>query len=244
MNKPHKVVIITGAARGIGKAIAETFAQAQWKIIVNYRNSAEQANNICRDIEKLGGEAYPFQADVADTGAVRKMVDFVLKTCGRIDALINNAGLCKNSSLARMDDNAWDTIIAADLTGPWNMIRACAPTMISQNSGNIINISSIGGLRGMAGSANYATAKGALIDLTIQAARELGTQGVCINAVLPGFHLTGMGANASKDYIQAAKNESVLSATTDINELANFILLLASTKTISGQIFNWDSRTI
>jgi len=124
------------------------------------------------------------------------------------------------------------------------MIRACAPSMIAQNSGNIINISSVGGIRGLAGSASYATAKGALIELTKHAACELGTNNIGVNAVLPGFHINGMGSKASEKYIGAVTEDSVLHTTTDLNELTKFIVMLASTKTVSGQIFNWDSRII
>jgi 3-oxoacyl-[acyl-carrier protein] reductase len=244
MNKQNKVVIITGGARGIGKALAETFAHSGWAVIVNYRASSDEAEKLCQKINSTGAMALPFQADVTDINAVNKMIKLVLSKFGRIDALINNAGICVNSSLARMSDDAWDSVIATNLRGPWNMMRACAPAMASQKSGNIINIGSIGALRGMAGCANYSAAKGALLELTKEAAREFGQDGICVNAVLPGFHKTGMGAHASPDYVKAAINESVLKTTTDINELLKFVVMLASTKTVSGQIFNWDSRTI
>ena len=181
MNERQKVIIITGAARGIGRALAVTFAREGWTIIVNYRASVDQAVALCRDVESNGGRAFPFGADVTDTNAVKKMIKFSLETCGHIDALINNAGICVNSSIARMTDDAWDSVLATDLRGPFNVVRACAPAMISQKSGNIINIGSIGGLRGMAGSANYAAAKGALIEMTKQAAFELGGLGISVN---------------------------------------------------------------
>ncbi len=239
-----KTVIITGAARGIGSSLAETFARTGWAVTVNYHTSAEQAEALCRKIKTLGGTAKPFQADVSNSNTVHKMIESVLDEYGRIDALINNAGVCHNSSLSRMDEAHWDLVVETDLKGPWNMIRACAPAMISQNSGNIINIASIGGIKGMAGSANYAAAKGALIELSRQAAVELGEHGISVNSVMPGFHLSGMGAHASENYIKQSREDSVLKTTTDIHELAQFVVMLASTKTISGQTFNWDSRLL
>jgi 3-oxoacyl-[acyl-carrier protein] reductase len=240
----NKTVIITGGARGIGSALSEAFAGAAWSVAVNYHTSAEQAEALCRKITELGGTAKLFQTDVSDSNAAHKMIESVLNEQGRIDTLINNAGICHNSSLSRMSEEEWDPVIATDLKGPWNMIRACAPAMISQNSGSIINIGSIGGIKGLAGGSNYAAAKGALIELTKQTAIELGKNGISVNTVLPGFHLSGMGAHATENYTKQSREDSVLKTTTNITELAQFIVMLASTKTVSGQTFNWDSRII
>ncbi|MBN1621221.1 MAG: SDR family NAD(P)-dependent oxidoreductase [Endomicrobiales bacterium] len=243
MNK-NPVVLITGGSRGIGAGIASEFAGNGYNVVINFLQDKKKADELLEKIRTKKGTARLYQADITDSSGVKKMVEDILKNEGRIDVLINNAGVIVNKSILKTDDSDWEKVIKTDLTGAFYLIKECSGVMARQKSGSIVNITSIVGARGVGGSSGYASAKAGLMGLTKSAARELGRFNICVNAVMPGFHLTDMGKEASDKYMELVKNESVLKRTTDIDELAKFIVFLSGMKTVSGQVFNWDSRII
>ena len=240
----NKVILITGASRGIGREIALAFAAPGNVIFINYIKDKAAALDAAVAVEKRGAAACVLQADVSDFSRVQAMVKETAGKAGRIDVLINNAGITRNRSIIKMPPADWHDVMRTNLDGAFFLTRECGALMAKNGGGAIINIASIIGVRGAAGCANYAAAKAGLIALTKSAAIELGRFKVRVNAVLPGFHLTGMGKTAAKDYIERARAESVLGVTTDVAELAAFVVFLSQTITVSGQVFNWDSRVI
>jgi len=239
----NKVVLITGASRGIGRGIALAFAGAGFTIAAVYHKEVSKARELKSGIEGAGGACEAFQCDVSDASSVKLMAGRVTERLGKISVLINNAGICRDSIVVNMSEVDWDEVLRTDLNGPFLVIRECAE-LLEKDGGAIINISSIAGVRGNFGGANYAAAKAGLIALTKTAAKELGPQKITVNAVLPGFHLTDMGGAMPEKYSQKIKTDSVLGLTTDIKELADFVVFLSGMKTVSGQVFNWDSRVI
>ncbi len=241
--KHNKTVLITGASHGIGRETALEFAMAGFNVAACYNKEAEKARELKSLIENSGGKCEIFCCDVSSRQSVKQAVIAVHNTFGGIDVLVNNAAICRDRTVINMSDEEWDIVIKTNLTGPMTLIQECAPLM--QNEGGaIINISSIAGVRGNYGGANYALAKAGLIALTKTAAREFGPMNITVNAVLPGFHLTDMGKTISEKYAKKIKEESVLGLTTDVKELARFVVFLAGMKTVSGQVFNIDSRMI
>lgn len=239
-----KVVLITGAARGIGRETALFFGRNGCNIIINYIKEKEKAESAAEEIIKCGGNASIFKCDISIHAQADNMVDSIVRKHKRIDILINNAGICGGPSIIKTSGNIWNKVINVDLNGPFYVLRKCAQFMAKQSSGSIINIASVAGVRGSYGGADYSSAKAGLIALTKSAAKELGRFNVCVNAVLPGFHLTDMGRDSSDRYKDTVKQESVLNTTTDLYELVQFLFFLSNMKTVSGQVFNWDSRII
>jgi len=238
------VVLITGASRGIGRSIALEFGKNDYTVIVNFLKEKEKALSVAETIVKNGGRARVLAADVSEAGAVKTLVSDIEANEGRLDVLVNNAGLTKHRSIVKMSDDEWGKVIATDLSGPFYVIRECAPFMARNKGGAIINMGSILGFRGAFGTANYAGAKAGLVGLTKSAAIELGRFNVRVNMVLPGFHLTDMGTGASDKYVEKARLDSVLGVTTDLDEFARFVVFLSQAKTVSGQVFNFDSRIL
>lgn len=240
----RKTVLITGASRGIGRVIALAFGSRGWHVAVNYVKDAKAAEECVAEVAAAGGTAAAVQADVADQAQVQAMVKSVAGTAGRIDALVHCAAVCRDRTILNMSVEEWDAVMNTDLRGSFFVVQECGKLMSRQRGGSIIVLSSIVGMRGSVGNANYAAAKAGLTALAKGAARELGRFGVRVNTILPGFHLTGMGKTAPAAYIEKIKAESVLGCTTDIHELAAFVGFLSETTTISGQVFNWDSRIL
>jgi 3-oxoacyl-[acyl-carrier protein] reductase len=238
------VVLITGAARGIGRHIARACARDGFTVAINYNTSDAAAVALQQEIVSAGGRAILCQTDITDRAAVKKMVSDLFESTGRIDVLINNAGIACDNPVLKMTAEQFDSVVRTCLDAPFMLVQECSRHMMKQRHGAVINIGSIVGLRGSAGAANYAAAKGGIISLTKTVARELGRFNICCNTVLPGFHATGMGVTVSDVYRKKVLEESVLGTTTDIDELARFVVMLAHTRTVSGQVFNWDSRII
>lgn len=236
--------LITGASRGIGREIALEFSRAGYSIILNYKNEKAKAESVAEEIKNAGGDAFVFQADIADSSSVKNLINNIVKTKNHIDVLINNAGICRDRTILKMSLQEWKEVIDTNLSGSFYVLQECAKIMVKQKSGSIINIASITGCRGSIGNANYTSSKAGLLALTKSAARELGRFNIRVNAILPGFHLTDMGQSAPLNYQEKISQESVLGLTTDIKELSKFVVFLAGMKTISGQIFNCDSRII
>ncbi|MDR3124861.1 MAG: SDR family oxidoreductase [Endomicrobium sp.] len=231
-----KTILITGISRGIGKHLAIAFSKAGWNVCGCYKN--DKPDYVLKNSKFI-------QADVCVYDDVKKLVTTTIGEYGSIDSLINNAGISNPSTILKMSNNEWSSVINTNLTGVFYTTKEVLKVLSKRRkSGSIINIVSIRAFTAFIGSANYSTSKAGLIAFTKNLSIEAGHFGITANAVLPGFHLTNMGNNASDSYIKKVKEESVLNTTTDIKEFTDFIIFLSGLKTVSGQVFNFDSRLI
>ena len=192
MKLENKVALVTGAARGIGKAIAKALAAEGAVVIVNYNGSAQRAAETVKEIEEAGGKALAIRCNVADFTACKDMIDGIIKEQGRLDILVNNAGITRDGLLMKMSEEDFDSVMDTNLKGAFNCIRHVARQMIKQKSGRIISISSVSGVLGNAGQANYSASKAGIIGLTKATAREVASRGITVNAIAPGFITTDM----------------------------------------------------
>lgn len=195
MSLNGKTALITGASRGIGRAIALRLAEDGANVAVIYAGSADKAEAVVNEITALGVNAKAYQCNVADSAAVNETVKAVTNDLGKIDILVNNAGITRDGLMLRMKDEDFDAVLDTNLKGAFNMIRACYSGFIRKKSGRIINISSVSGIMGNAGQANYSASKAGVIGLTKSVARELASRGITCNAVAPGFIQTDMTEN-------------------------------------------------
>ena len=192
MSLSGKTALVTGASRGIGRAIALRLAEDGANVAVIYAGSADKAEAVVNEITALGVQAKAYQCNVADSAAVNETVKAVTNDLGKIDILVNNAGITRDGLMLRMKDEDFDAVLDTNLKGAFNMIRACYSGFIRKKSGRIINISSVSGIMGNAGQANYSASKAGVIGLTKSVARELASRGITCNAVAPGFIQTDM----------------------------------------------------
>ena len=198
MNGTNRVALITGAARGIGRAIALALAAPGLTIYLNDVTLGEDALATQRDVEAAGAAARLVEFNVADAGAVAQAVDGIVKESGRLDILVNNAGITRDNIILRLKEEEWDAVLAVNLKGAYNCIRAAGKAMVKQRFGRIINIASVVGVMGNAGQANYVASKAGLIGLTKSVARELASRNITVNAVAPGFIQTEMTENLAE----------------------------------------------
>ncbi|MFZ3089234.1 MAG: SDR family NAD(P)-dependent oxidoreductase [Nitrospirota bacterium] len=250
------VVIITGASRGLGKAIALKYGKEGWSVLVNYLAQKKEAEDVAEKIKRLDGEAEIYKGDVTNIKDVENMIDAAMKRWSRIDVLINNAGVARDSLLIKMSEDDWDKVIDTNLKGAFNCIREVTRIFIQQKNGHIINIASIVGIQGRIGQANYAASKAGLIGLTKAAAIELGEYNIRVNAVIPGYLPTEMGSGLSDKMKEKIIGRNVLkryppTLTLPLEgggkgegEVADFVHYLSTKENISGQVFNLDSRII
>jgi len=189
-----KVALVTGASRGIGRAIALELARRGADVAVNYARNAKAAAEVVDAVVELEGRALPIAADVGDFEQAAILVNTTLKELGGLDILVNNAGITRDMLLMRMDEQAWDEVLQVNLKGVFNTCKAAVRTLIRQRSGRIINISSVSGILGQVGQTNYAASKAGLIGFTKSLARELGSRGITVNVVAPGFIPTDLNA--------------------------------------------------
>lgn len=238
------VVIITGASRGLGRAIALKYGREGWSVLINYLEQKKAAEAVAEKVRGLDGKAEIYQADVSKAEDVRNMIDAAMKKWGRIDVLINNAGITKDSLLIKMKEQDWNAVMNTNLKGAFICIQQAAKIFIQQKDGHIINIASIVGIQGRKGQANYSAAKAGLIGLTKAAAIELGEYNIRVNAVLPGYLPTEMGAEISDKTREQIIEKNALHRLSDAKEAADFVFHLSKTENISGQVFNLDSRII
>lgn len=239
-----RVIIITGASRGLGREIALRFGSAGERVVVNFRSNEPAARTVAADVIQRGGEAIMYGADVKNPDEVETMVSHTREQWGSVDVLINNASLTKDGLVLRMNEEAWDEVSDTNLSGPFYCIRAVSSYMADQRSGHIINISSIVGLQGREGQANYSAAKAGLIGLTKAAAQELGLFNIKVNAVLPGYLATEMSSAISNAMHERIMRNNALGRGNAADEVADFVYRLSSMNNVSGQVFNLDSRIL
>jgi 3-oxoacyl-[acyl-carrier protein] reductase len=234
------VCLVTGSSRGLGKSTALLFGNKGHKVVIHYRNNKTNAEHVAGKIKK----SMFLKADVANFVEIESLVDNVIGKWGRIDVLVNNAGITKEALLIKTSGDDFDEVINTNLKGCFNLIRAVGHHMMNQKSGHIINISSYAGIKGKKGLSAYSVSKAGLIGLTKSCAKELAGYNVMVNAVLPGYMITDMGMESSARGKDTALKESMLKEFTDPDNVAGFIAYLSETKGVTGQIFNLDSRVM
>ncbi len=242
MHLRGRTAIVTGATRGIGRAIALRLAQEGANIAFNYLNNEQIADGLKREIESLGVSASSFKVDVRDFEQVQKMKASVLDQFETFDILINNAGITKDSALAMMNQDDWLDVIDTNLNGTFNMTKAAIITFMKQKRGDIINIASVSGVMGMARQCNYASSKGGMIAFTKSLAKEVASFNVRVNAIAPGFIETEMVGNLKEDYRNKMKALIPLGRfgkPEEVAETVNF-LLLEKARYITGQVIQID----
>jgi len=240
----NRVIIVTGASRGLGRTIALRFGLAGARIVVNYRERHQEAVAVVERITEQGGQALSHQADVRQGAMVDAMIDVAMKQWGTVDVLVNNAGITRDGLAVRMSEQEWDDVLSTNLTGPFHCIRAVSRAMMRQRSGHIISLASLTGLQGRAGQANYSAAKAGLVGLTRSTAKELGRFNIKANAVLPGFLATEMGCSVSGAALDRIIEENSLGRSSTQEEVSDFIYHLSLMQHVSGQVFNLDSRIL
>lgn len=235
-----KVALITGGARGIGKAIALKYASEGADIALTYFESAAQASDVVAEIESTGVKVKAYQCDASDFESTLALIEQVHKEFCHIDILVNNAGIAKDGLIMRMSEEQWDQVINVNLKSAFNSIRACTPIMARQRSGSIINISSVVGVSGNAGQGNYSASKAGLIGLAKSVAKEMGPRGIRANCIAPGFILTDM-TKALSDQIREEWVKTIpLRRNGTPEDVANVALFLASdlSSYVSGQVIH------
>ena len=237
-----KVALVTGASRGIGRAVALCLAECGARVVITDRRSAAEAEEVAHEIRSHGGECLVAPADVSQPADVERMVEATQQAFGRIDILVNNAGVSRDTLILRMSEEDWDQVMATNLRGAFLCTRAVLRTMMRQRWGRIINISSVSGLAGNAGQANYAAAKAGLIGLTKTTAREMGSRSITVNAVAPGLIDTDMTKALPDALRQEALRRIVLGRTGTPEDVAAAVAFLASDEAsyITGQVLIVD----
>ncbi|WBL49163.1 3-oxoacyl-[acyl-carrier-protein] reductase [Clostridium estertheticum] len=237
-----KTAVVTGASRGIGRAIALKLAKHGANVVVNYRNSVDAVQEVVKEIEALGVKVLAIQADISSYADVENMIKKSVEEFGSIDILVNNAGITKDGLLMRMKEADFDSVIDINLKGAFNCTRHVAAIMLKQRSGRIINISSVSGLTGNAGQVNYSAAKAGIIGMTKSVAREFGSRGVTCNAVAPGYIQTDMTEDLSAKVKDTIMGTIPLKRLGRPEDVANVVAFLATDEAayITGQVINVD----
>lgn len=246
MEQVNKVALVTGSAKGIGKAVALAFARAGYDIVINYNGSKEAALSVQQEIEGLNQKAIVVQADVSDEEQVKAMVDATMEAYGRIDVLVNNSGINKDGLMMRMSAEDFSKVIKVNLEGSFNCIKQVSRIMVRQRSGSIINMSSVVGIIGNAGQANYAASKAGLIGLTKSAARELALRHIRVNAIAPGFIDTDMTQKLAQKDKDRMLEQIPLKTFGKPEDVANVCVALASDSFsyVTGQVIHVDGGMV
>lgn len=246
MKLEGKKALVTGASRGIGRAIALALAAEGADVAVNYAGSEAAAKEVAAEIEAMGRKAFVIQADISSNAAATEMIDKVVAEFGRIDILVNNAGITRDGLLMRMKEEDWDAVLTTNLKGVFNCTKASIKYMMKQRAGHIVSISSVVGLMGNAGQANYAAAKAGVIGFTKAVAKEVAARGITVNAVAPGFIQTDMTKVLSEKVVEGMKASIPLARLGDPEDIAKAVVFLASDDAsyITGQTLNVDGGMV
>ena len=242
----NKIALITGAGRGIGRAIAIALAKEGAEVVINYNGSEERAKEVKQTIEENGGKASIYKCNVSDFAACEAMIKDIVKEYGQLDILVNNAGITKDGLLMAMCEADFDNVIDTNLKGCFQMIRFASRRMMKQRYGRIINVSSVSGVAGNAGQANYSASKAGIIGLTKSAAKELASRGITCNAIAPGFVKTEMTDVLPDEVKENAKKQIPLGRFAEPEDIANAAVFLASDKAsyITGQVLLVDGGMV
>lgn len=244
MRLKDKVALVTGSSRGIGKAIAIAFAEEGAKVMVNYTSNEKAANEVMETIQKRGGQAKVFKADVAKKAEVQALVQATVDAFGGLDILVNNAGFTRPAMMLKMTEEQWDAVVDIHLKGAWLCAQAAAPHMIAKNYGKIINVTSVAGMVGTVGQINYSAAKGGVISMTKSMARELARNNICVNVISLGIVPTDMSEKITTDekLKEIYMNRILLKRFGETAELTPAFVFLASEEAnyITGQLLPVD----
>ncbi len=237
-----QVVLVTGGSRGIGRATAWAFAQAGAQVAITYRTRKTEADSLVKEIADGGGEAFALAADIADPAAPAAVVDAVVRRWSRLDVLVNNAGITRDTLVMRMSEADWDAVIQTNLRGPFLASKAALRPMLKQRYGRIVNVSSLAGVVGNAGQANYSAAKAGLIGLTKALAKEVGSRNITVNAVAPGFITTDLTKDLPSELLERARQSAAIQRMGTPEDVAPAIVFLASKEAsyITGQVLGID----
>lgn len=237
-----KIALVTGASRGIGKEIAKTLAANGAFVIVNYNGSKDAAEAVVAEITSDGGQAVAYGCNVSDFEACGEMITSIIKEHKHLDIIVNNAGITRDGLLMRMSEEDFDAVVNTNLKGCFNTIRHASRTLLKQRAGKIINISSVSGVLGNAGQANYSASKAGVIGLTKSVAKELASRGINVNAVAPGFVSTEMTDAMPEDAKKAVLGQIPLQRPGTTQDIAQAVLFLASPASdyITGQVLSVD----
>lgn len=237
-----KVALITGGARGIGKAIVLALSNAGASVAFTYKTSGSAAKELASELETKGTKALAFQSDASSSDQATQTVEKVVMECGQLDILVNNAGITKDGLLMRMSEEDWDSVLATNLKSVYNFTKAAIRQMMRQKSGKIINITSVAGLTGNAGQANYAASKAGIIGFTKSVAKELGSRNILVNAIAPGYVETDMTGSLNEQQKKTLTDLIPLKRTAQAHEIASVVKFLASSEAdyITGQVICVD----
>lgn len=237
-----KVAVVTGAGRGIGRAIAIALAKQGYMVVVNYNGSRDRAEETVEKIKSEGGSAEAYKCNVASYSDTQEMMNHIIKEYGSLDVLVNNAGITKDGLLLKMSEEDYDAVLSVNLKGAFNCIKHVARQMLKQKSGRIINISSVVGVSGNAGQVNYSASKAGIIGITKSTAKELGSRGITVNAIAPGFIETEMTEVLSEDVRKNMVEDIPLKRAGQAEDVAALAAFLASDEAayITGQVINVD----
>lgn len=237
-----KVALVTGASRGIGRAIAEELASQGAYVIINYSGNEQAASEVLNTITKMGKRASLYRCNVGNYEEVKVMIDTIVKEHKSIDIIVNNAGITRDNLLLKMSEQEFDDVITTNLKGAFNTIKHASRYMLKQRSGKIINISSVSGITGNAGQANYSAAKAGIIGMTKAVAKELASRNINVNAVAPGFIQTDM-TDALPDAMKEKVSDAIpLKKMGQPEDIAKMVSFLASSQGdyVTGQVFQVD----
>jgi len=237
-----QVALVTGGSRGIGRAAATLFAAAGVKVAITYRSRKAEADSFVEEVSQGGGRAMALQADFADSGAPAVAVEAVVKEFGRLDILVNNAGLTRDTLVMRMSEADWDIVLQTNLKAAFMASKAALRPMLKQKYGRIVNVSSLAGVVGNAGQANYSASKAGLIGLTKALAKEVGSRNITVNAVAPGFIETELTSGLPAELLERARQAAAIPRIGTPADVAPAIVFLASPEAsyITGQVLGID----
>lgn len=246
MNLQGKVVIISGGASGIGATISLELAKKNATVVINYNHSQAKAFALVNEIINFGGSAIAIQADVSDFTEASRLVDTTIEKFGKVDILINNAGITKDNLILRMSESDFDEVMDTNLKGAWNLSKHVAKYMTKARSGKIINITSVSGIIGNAGQTNYSASKAGLIGLTLSLARELSKRNILVNAVAPGFIHTSMTDALPEETVARFAEQIPLNRLGETQDVAQVVLFLASDMAnyMTGQVLRVDGGLV